>query len=291
MSPDRTARRACALVVEVADDRRPAVGLDARARSARRSPPRCDRSSSPAGGRAPGRRRRAGRSARAGCGSRRWPSAPVAAGAAIGSTWPTRVGPRQRDLERDHAAERAAGDERQPVDAERVERAATARAPGRASRPAGTSAPYGRPGRRVERRRAGRAVAAAEQVGAQDADPVRVERAARPDERLPPVAGRVGRAGQRVDDERPAAPSAGPGRRAGTRRSARARTVAVSSANGPSAADSSRPGPRSGDRAPRVRVARALGAGMRRVIRPRRRARRRSARRRSPPRAPGRGRR
>ena len=50
-----------ALVLEVADDRRPAVGLARRARTARRSRPRCGTSSSPAGGRATGRRGRAGR--------------------------------------------------------------------------------------------------------------------------------------------------------------------------------------------------------------------------------------
>ena len=46
-----------ALVVEVADDRRPAVGLERARRTARRSRSRCGRWSSPAGGRAPGRRR------------------------------------------------------------------------------------------------------------------------------------------------------------------------------------------------------------------------------------------
>lgn len=45
---------------------------------------------------------------------------PVAAGAAIGITWPTkRAG--GRDLERDHPAERAADDKRDLVDPERVE--------------------------------------------------------------------------------------------------------------------------------------------------------------------------
>ena len=70
---------------------------------------------------------------------------PVAAGAAIGMTVADRVRPRERDLERDHAAERAADHELEPLDPERVERGATGRAPGRASRPPGTPAPYGRP--------------------------------------------------------------------------------------------------------------------------------------------------
>ena len=69
---------------------------------------------------------------------------PVAAGAAIGMTVRTASGPGQGDLERDHAAERAADDEVQPVDAERVEQpplgarlvARRDRREGRAVRPA-----------------------------------------------------------------------------------------------------------------------------------------------------------
>ena len=104
----------------------------------------------------------------------------------------------------------------------------------RAVRPAGP---------RMERGRPGRAVATAEQVGAQDADPLGVERPALADERLPPVAGRIGRPGERVDDEdlRRLA-----GRRAVVpvgRRSARASVVPSSSVNGPSDTVSSRPVP------------------------------------------------
>ena len=62
----------------------------------------------------------------------------------------------------------------------------------RAVRPAGSG---------IERGRSGGPVAAAEQVGADDARPLGVERAALADQRLPPVAGRVGRTGQRVDHE------------------------------------------------------------------------------------------
>ena len=143
---------------------------------------------------------------------------PVAAGAAIGMTVRTASG-------RVSATSSATMPPSEPpttrssrVDAERVEEpplgarlvAGRDRRERRAVRP---------PGPRVGRGRAGRAVAAAEQVGAQDAEPVRVERPARPDERLPPVAGRVGRAGQGVDDEDLRRVRRAPGRRAGRRRS------------------------------------------------------------------------
>ena len=154
----------------------------------------------------------------------------------------------------------------------------------------GNVAPYGRPVARIARRRAGGAVAAAEQVRAQDADAVGVERPTRPDQRLPPVAGRVGRAGQRVDDERPAAPSAG------------ARAV-VAVGDGQLRQQSSRRRARTG-RAPRTRAGRSpsaaptrtrpSGRGGRRhgVIRAApTRARRRAGLRRWPPRGPGSGRR
>ena len=48
---------------------------------------------------------------------------PVAAGAAIGTTWRTAAGRASADLEGDHAAERAADDQRDRIDAERVEQA------------------------------------------------------------------------------------------------------------------------------------------------------------------------
>ena len=191
-----------ALVVEVADDRRPAVGLDRRARSARRSRPRSGTWSSPAA-RASARPSRPSRSMsstwrwfqaighRPGRGRRRDRHRRARTG----------LGPQQGDLEGDHAAQRAADDE---GDVARSPSASSRRHWARAwSRvvTAGNAAPYGRPVARVDRGRAGRPVAAAEQVGAQDADPVRVERPARADERRPPVAGGVGRAGQGVDDE------------------------------------------------------------------------------------------
>ena len=194
-----------ALVVEVADDRRPAVGLDRRARSARRSRPRSDRSSSPAGGRAPCPRGRAVDEL----------DLEVVPGDRPSARW--RPAPRSAARGRRTPAARAATSSatippsEPPATSasrsmpERVERAATGHAPGRAVETAGNAAPYGRPVGGSSRRRAGRAVAAAEQVGAQDADPIGVERPPGPDERRPPVAGRVGRAGEGVDDERPAA--------------------------------------------------------------------------------------
>ena len=53
----------------------------------------------------------------------------------------------------------------------------------------GNVEPYGRPGGRVDRGRAGAALAAAEHVDAHDEEPVGVERPARTDERVPPALG------------------------------------------------------------------------------------------------------
>ena len=164
------------------------------------------------------------------------------------------VGPRsgrvEGDLQRDHPAERAADDE---VDAGRCRGrrgAATGRVPGRGWRPTGRSRRTAGPVRGSMRGGAGRAVAAAEQVGAQHADPVRVQRAARADERRPPVAGRIGRAGQGVDDD-------------DLRRHPRGRAVmpvgdgqlrrasAVIEPNGPRSTDSRRPVPGRDGRPPR----------------------------------------
>ena len=142
-----------ALVVEVADDRRTCRRPRRRARSARRSRPRCGRWSSPAGGRGPGPRRP---SRSMSCDldvvpgdGHRARSRPAPRSAAPCAT---RVGPRERDLQRDHAAERAADDEVEPLDARARRAAATARAPGRGSRPPGSAAPYGRPVARVDAR-------------------------------------------------------------------------------------------------------------------------------------------
>ena len=134
-----------ALVVEVADDRRPAVGLDASARSARRSRPRCGRWSSPAA-RASASPSRPSRSMSS---TWRWFQAmaigPVAAGAAIGMTWSHRRGP-LRGRPRGRPSRRAIRRRRGPAARCRARRAgATGRAPGRASRPPGSAAPYGRP--------------------------------------------------------------------------------------------------------------------------------------------------
>ena len=94
---------------------------------------------------------------------------PVAAGAAMGITVAHRVGPGQRDLERDHAAERAADDEVETLDPEGIEQP-----PLRPRLVAGRDRREGGPVRparaRVERGRAGRAVPAAEQVRGDDAD-------------------------------------------------------------------------------------------------------------------------
>ena len=160
-----------------------------------------------------------------------------------------RVRPGQGDLEGDHAAQRAADDELEHARSRGRRAAATVPGPGPVSRPPGSAAPYGRPRPRVERGRAGRAIAAAEQVRGDDADALGVERPARPDERRPPVAGRVGRPGQGMDDERPAAPRPAADRHAGRRRSApagssrrRARTdPARSTRGGPSRSEDGPP--------------------------------------------------
>ena len=128
------------------------------------------------------------------------------------------------------------------VDAEGVEQAPQVAAAWSRVETAGKVVPIWRAGPRVDGGRTGRAVPATEQVGAQDADAVRVERPARPDEWLPPVAGRVGRAGQGVDDHDLRRRPRAPGRRAGTRRSARGGRP-VRRAKGPSDAVSRRPVP------------------------------------------------
>jgi hypothetical protein len=120
-------------------------------------------------------------------------SDPVAAGAAIGR-------PFEGHFQRHHPAQRSAGDECQLADPESVEEA-----------PLGAGLVARRDGRegrtvletrvRVPGRWSRGAVAAAEQVGAQDAEPVRVERPAGADEGRPPITGRIGGTGERMDDE------------------------------------------------------------------------------------------
>ncbi len=84
----------------------------------------------------------------------------------------------ERDLERDHPAQRAAGDDGPAVDAEGVGEGP--QGPGLvAGGDGGEPRSVGPAGDRVDRRGSRRAVAAAEQVRAQDADGVRVEGAAR----------------------------------------------------------------------------------------------------------------
>ncbi len=127
-------------------------------------------------------------------------SAPVAAGAAIGMTWSTARGRSSATSRVIIPPRRPAGDEREPPDAQAVGEgpdgaglvAGRGLGEGGAPRLAGGGVDGGRPGGPV---------AAAEQVGAQDADPVGVEGPPGPDERRPPVAGGVGRAGERVDDQ------------------------------------------------------------------------------------------
>ena len=135
--------------------------------------------------------------------------APVAAGAAIGTTWPTPDG-------RSSATSRAIIPPSEPpvTTAQRSMPRASARAhSARASSRAviaGNDGPHGAAGGGILERRPGRAVVAAEEVRAQDADDVRVEREPGADEGRPPVAGRVGRPGERVDDEHLRRVRAGP---------------------------------------------------------------------------------
>ena len=60
-------------------------------------------------------------------------SGPVAAGAAIGRTWLDRRGSLEGDLEGDHPAERAAGDEGELPDPEGVEEPPLGARPGHAA--------------------------------------------------------------------------------------------------------------------------------------------------------------
>ena len=112
---------------------------------------------------------------------------------AIGTIGVDLIGEQHRPLERLHAAERAPGDRREPFDAELVEERALGphhvgdgdHREVRAVRAAG---------RRVDRRRARRAAAAAEQVRGDDVVAVGVERLARPDHPVPPAEPLAGRA-------------------------------------------------------------------------------------------------
>ena len=110
--------------------------------------------------------------------------------------------------------------------------------------------PYGRPVA-VDGRRAGRAVAAAEQVRAEDAEPIRVQRSARTDERLPPVAGCVRRAGQGMDDDDLRRRPRSAVRRGDRRRPGPAGPSRRPARSDPSDALSSRPVPVAGGRAGR----------------------------------------
>ena len=106
----------------------------------------------------------------------------------------------QGDLQGDHAAERAAGHEREPLDAERVQQGPLG--PGLVAGGDGWERlPVRLAGSRVDLDRPGCPVPAAQQVRAEDPDPVGVERPAGPDERRPPVPGRVRAAGEGMDDE------------------------------------------------------------------------------------------
>ena len=89
-----------------------------------------------------------------------------------------RVGPRQGDLERDHPAQRAAHDELDDIDPQRVEQPPlgsrlVARGDGRECVAVRSTHAL------IDRCRAGRPVPAAEQVGAEDPDAVGVERPTR----------------------------------------------------------------------------------------------------------------
>ena len=148
---------------------------------------------------------------------------------------------------------------------------------------------------RSDRGRARRAVAAAQEVGAEHADPVGVERSAGADERLPPVAGRIGRTREGVDDD-------DLWRLAGGRAVMAVRDDQlgewrpVREFEWPERRGLEPAGPRGqrhGDSTPR-RVPRGSGrrvVGTSSVTRPRRRARRRPGSRRWPSRVPGPGRR
>ncbi len=110
-----------------------------------------------------------------------------------------RGGTLERHFQRDHPAERPADGERKPGDLERVEEhpLRAGLVPDADRRKRLNRRPGGGPGRPRPRR----SIAAPEQVGAQHAHAVGVEGAAGTDEGSPPVAGGVGRAGQRMDHE------------------------------------------------------------------------------------------
>ena len=111
-----------------------------------------------------------------------------------------RFRPLQCHLEAHHPPERPAHDQRDARNSQGVEQRPVGprlvtrgdRRERRPVRPAGC---------RIRAARSGRAVAAAEQVRAQDADPVRVECQARSDEGRPPVARGVRGSREGVDDE------------------------------------------------------------------------------------------
>ena len=246
-SPGRSARRACALVVEVADDRGPAVGLDRRARSARRSRPRCGRWSSPAGGRARGRRSPSRSMSWIWMWFQAMAIGPVAAGAAIGMTCATPSG----------RARATSSATMPPSDPPRT-RSSRSMPSASSRRHCARAWSRGRDGREARRRTAapvagrrtsGRSCRSGRRAGWRTGRryAVRVERAARADERLPPVAGRVGRAGQRVDDQDL---RRRPGRRAvvAIRDDQLRQHVAGVGSNGPSSTRLEPAGPRRGDR-------------------------------------------
>ena len=165
-------------MVEIADDRRPAVGLD-------RPPEALVEVGLAAVGR---HRQLAGERQAVEAepvdeldlevvpGDR--PSARSRPGAAIGITCADRVGPGEGHLERDHPAERAAERQVEPLDPERIEQRATGRAPGRGSRPPGSAAPYGRPV--ADRSRSGRSSRSGRRAGWRTRTPTRSVSSARP---------------------------------------------------------------------------------------------------------------
>ncbi len=110
------------------------------------------------------------------------------------------VGSLQRDLQADHAAQGPAPHECEPPDAEGVGKPPD----GPCLVACGRLREVGTPrltGHGVDRGRPGGSVAAAQQVRAQHADPRRVESPAGPDERRPPVTRGVRGSGERVDDQ------------------------------------------------------------------------------------------
>ena len=136
------------------------------------------------------------------------------------------IGVQDRPLERLHAAERAAGHRREPLDPELVEeRALGPHHVGDGDH--GEVRPVRPARRRVDRRRPGRPAAAAEQVRGDDEEAIGVERLAGADHAVPPAEPLAGRAVAIVGAEAvagallPAASSRS--RPRGRRRSARGR--------------------------------------------------------------------